>query len=76
MCISFIKRLQFLDLFYEVRLFVVELLVLVAVIVKLAEEVDKLFAVAQQNVKNGPWLVGIGNKYLETNNKKLYDHFV
>ena len=56
--------LEFLNLFDEVRLFVVELFVLLSVVVELGKEFDQFVLVAQQDLKNRAGLVGVGYEHL------------
>ncbi len=60
-----IQRLQFFDLLYEVGLLIIELFVLVAVVVELAQKVNKLVTITQQDVEYRPRLVRVGNEYLQ-----------
>ena len=59
-----VERLEFFDLFNEVRFLIVELFVLGAVRVELGEEVDELVFVPQQNLEDRPRLVRVRNKHL------------
>ena len=56
--------LQVPDLFDQVGLLVVELFVLRPVVLELAEELDELGLVLQQDVKDGLRLVWVGHKHL------------
>ncbi|TNN43579.1 hypothetical protein EYF80_046242 [Liparis tanakae] len=49
---------------FKVSLFVVELFVLRPVVLELAEELDELGLVLQQDVQDGLRLVGVGHKHL------------
>lgn len=60
-----LRRLQLFDLLYEVGLLVVELLVLGAVRVELAQELHQLVLVPQQDVQNGLRLIRICYEYLK-----------
>ena len=62
---SFRNRLQFFDLLDEVRLLIVELLVVLTVVVELGQEVDQLVLIPKQDVQNGFGLVGIGDEHLK-----------
>ncbi len=53
------------DLFYEIGLFVVELLVLGAVRVELGEEVHQLVLVPVQDVVHGFGFIRVRNEHLE-----------
>ena len=59
-----VERLEFFDLFNEVRLLIIELFVLGTVGVKLCQEVDELVFVPQQNLKDRPRLVRVRDKHL------------
>lgn len=52
------------DLFDQVSLFIVELLVLRSVVLELAEKLDEFGLVLQQDVQDGLRLVGVGHKHL------------
>ena len=56
--------LELLNLFDEVRLFVVELFVLLSVVVELGKEFDQFVLVAQQDLKNRAGLVWVGHEHL------------
>lgn len=58
------RRSQLLDLLDEVSLLVVELLVLAAVCVELAEKLYQLLFVAQEDVQDGLGLVRVCYKHL------------
>ena len=62
---SFRNRFQFFDLLDEVRLLIVELLVVLTVVVELGQEVDQLVLISKQDVQNGFRLVGIGDEHLK-----------
>lgn len=53
------------DLFDQVSLFIVELLVLRSVVLELAEKLDELGLVLQQDVQDGLRLVGVGHEHLK-----------
>lgn len=53
------------DLFDQVSLFVVELFVLRPVVLELAEKLDELGLVLQEDVQDGLGLVGVGHKHLK-----------
>lgn len=52
------------DLFDQVSLFVVELFVLRPVVLELAEKLDELGLVLQEDVQDGLRLVGVGHEHL------------
>lgn len=52
------------DLFDQVSLFIVELFVLRPVVLELAEKLDELGLVLQEDVQDGLRLVGVGHKHL------------
>lgn len=56
--------LQILDLFDQVGLLVVELLVVRAVLLEVVEEVDEFGLVLEQDVHDGLRLVGVRHKHL------------
>ena len=64
-------RSQLLDLLDEVGLLVVELLILAAVRVELAEELHQLLLVAQEDVQDGLGLVRVCYKHLHTQQGKV-----
>ena len=59
-----VEGLHILDLFDEVGLLIVELVVLGAVVVKLGQKVDELVSIAQKDLLDGPRLVRVGHKHL------------
>ena len=65
------RRSQLLDLLDEVGLLVVELLILAAVRVELAEELHQLLLVAQEDVQDGLGLVRVCYKHLRTQQGKV-----
>lgn len=56
--------LQVPDLFDQVSLFIVELFVLRPVVLELAEKLDELGLVLQEDVQDGLRLVGVGHEHL------------
>ena len=58
------QRLQFLDLFNQIRFFVIKLLVIGPVVVEFGQEINQFILISQQNVQNGLGFVGIGNEHL------------
>lgn len=58
------RLLQVLDLFDQVGLLVIELLVVHAVLLEVVEEVDEFGLVLEQDVDDGLRLVGVGHKHL------------
>lgn len=56
--------LQILDLFDQVGLLIVELLVIRAVLLEVVEEVDEFSLVLEQDVDDGLRLVGVRHKHL------------
>lgn len=59
------RSLQIPDLFDQVGLLVVELLVLRPVVLEPAEELDELGLVLEQDVQDGLRLVRVGDKHLK-----------
>lgn len=59
------------DLFDQVSLFIVELFVLCPVVLKLAEKLDELGLVLQEDVQDGLSLVGVGHKHLRSRTTTL-----
>lgn len=63
------------DLFDQVSLFIVELFVLRPVVLELAEKLDELGLVLQEDVQDGLRLVGVGHKHLmEEHDKRVKTH--
>lgn len=60
------RFLQISDLFDQVRLFVVELLVICAILLEVAQELDQFGLVLEQDVDDGLRLVGVRYKNLRT----------
>ena len=58
------QRLQFLDLFNQIRFFVIKLLIIGPVVVEFGQEINQFILISQQNVQNGLGFVGIGNEHL------------
>lgn len=63
-------RLKFFDLFNQIRLLIVELLVLGTVRMEARQELYQLFLIAEQYVQDGFRFVRIRDKYLSNSRKK------
>lgn len=59
-------RLKFFDLLNQIRLLVIELLVLGTICVEARQELNQLLLIAEQYVQNRFRFVGIRHKYLGT----------
>lgn len=72
LCFSCILRgglLEVADLFDKVGLLVAELLVVCAIVLELAEELDEFGLVLQKDVQDGLGLVRVGHKHLNGQNQ-------
>lgn len=65
------RPLEVPDLFDQVSLFIVELFVLCPVVLELAEKLNELGLVLQEDVQDGLSLVGVGHKHLRSKTTTL-----
>ena len=63
--VLFRQGFQLLNLLYQIRFFVIKLLVVGAIIVELGQKIHQLVLISQENVQDGLRFVGVSHKNLQ-----------